>query len=353
MKFLRFRLFPFAVLFGIVVFLRNKFYDWHFISSSRFDIPIIVVGNISTGGTGKSPHIEYLIRLLRRDFKIATLSRGYGRQTDGFILSNVTTSAKDIGDEPKQFKNKFNEIAVAVDANRVNGIKQLLNQIVGLQVVLLDDAFQHRAVTAGLSILLTDYNKMYCDDYLLPVGNLREFSKGAKRADIIIVTKCPVRLSNEERNKLTGKINPNSFQTTYFSFIKYGELIRLYGNKDQEQTDYLSRQYDVLLLTGIANTKPLEEYLKDKVKSIANVKFSDHHQFTANDLFDVIKKFNTIASEKKIILTTEKDAMRLIDSYFKELLIDLPLFYLPIEIQFHNDDQTNFNKQIINYVRQN
>ena len=242
---------------------------------------------------------------------------------------------------------------MAVDAKRANGIKQLLNQVEGLQVILLDDAFQHRAVKSGLSILLTDYSKLYCDDYLLPVGNLREFSKGAKRADIIIVTKCPVQLSNEERNKLIGRINPNSFQTVYFSFIKYGELIRLNGNKEKEQTDYLSKQYDLLLLTGIANTKPLEEYLIDKVKLVANVKFSDHHQFSADDLLDVIKKFNTIASEKKIILTTEKDAMRLLDSDFKELLVDLPLFYLPIEIQFHNDDQTNFNKQIINYVRQN
>ena len=353
MKYLRILLFPFSILYGIIVFIRNKFYDWHLISSARFEIPTIVVGNISMGGTGKSPHIEYLIRLLKEEFKIATLSRGYGRQTNGFILSDKQSTAKDIGDEPKQFKSKFDEVAVAVDAKRVNGINQLVKKVAGLQVILLDDAFQHRAVSAGLSILLTDYNKMYCDDYILPMGNLRESRSSAKRADIIIVTKCPEHLSDEEINRLTEKLNTSSFQNVYFSYIKYGEVIKLFGNKEQEQINYLDGQCDVVLLTGIANTQPLEDYLNSKTKTLINIKFPDHHQFTSKDLHHVIEKFNTIASEKKIILTTEKDAMRLMDSEFKELLKDLHLFYLPIEIQFNKNDQTSFNQQIINYVRQN
>ena len=353
MKFFRFLLFPFSILYGIIVFIRNKFYDLHLISSAQFEIPIIVVGNISMGGTGKSPHIEYLIRLLKIDFKIATLSRGYGRRTNGFILSDKQSTAKDIGDEPKQFKNKYDDVAVAVDAKRVNGINKLIEQVAGLQVVLLDDAFQHRAVKAGLSILLTDYNKMFFDDYILPMGTLRESRSGAKRADIIIVTKCPAPLSDKERNRLTEKINASPFQKVYFSHIKYGEVTKLFGNKETEQINYLDGQYDVVLLTGIANTQPLEDYLQSKTKALINIKFPDHHQFTSKDLHHVIEKFNTIASTKKIILTTEKDAMRLIDSEFKELLKDLPLFYLPIEIQFNNNDQTAFNQQIINYVRQN
>ena len=278
MKFLRFLLFPFSILYGVIVFIRNKFYDWHLISSTHFEVPTIVVGNISMGGTGKSPHIEYLIRLLQKDFNVATLSRGYGRRTNGFILSDKQSTAKDIGDEPKQFKNKFDEAAVAVDAKRVNGINQLINKVDRLQVILLDDAFQHRAVSAGLSILLTDYNKMYCDDYILPMGNLRESRSVAKRADIIIVTKCPAHLSDEERNKLMEKINATSFQTVYFSYIKYGEVIKLFGNKESEQINYLDGQYDVVLLTGIANTQPLEDYLQSKTKSLINMKFPDHHQ---------------------------------------------------------------------------
>ncbi len=353
MKFFRFLLFPFSILYGIIVFIRNKFYDLHLISSARFELPTIVVGNISMGGTGKSPHIEYLIRLLKIDFKIATLSRGYGRRTNGFILSDKQSTAKDIGDEPKQFKNKYDDVAVAVDAKRVNGINKLIEQVAGLQVVLLDDAFQHRAVKAGLSILLTDYNKMFFDDYILPMGTLRESRSGAKRADIIIVTKCPAPLSDKERNRLTEKINASPFQKVYFSQIKYGEVTKLFGNKETEQINYLDGQYDVALLTGIANTQPLEDYLQSKTKALINIKFPDHHQFTSKDLHHVIEKFNTIASAKKIILTTEKDAMRLIDSEFKELLKDLPVFYLPIEIQFNNYDQTAYNQQIINYVRQN
>lgn len=353
MKFLRFLLFPFAVLYGIAVFLRNKFYDWHFIPSSRFNLPTIVVGNISMGGTGKSPHIEYLIRLLKNDFKVATLSRGYGRQTNGFILADKNSSAKEIGDEPKQFKNKFDEIAVSVDADRVNGINTLMKLQTDLQVILLDDAFQHRAVTAGLTILLTDYSKMYCDDYILPIGNLREMRSGAKRADIIIVTKCPEYFSQKERIKLTQKLHAEKFQMVYFTYIKYGEITKLFSDKEKSKSNYFDKEFDVVLLTGIANTKPMEDYLKGNTKSIVFAKYADHHPFTENDLNDVIKKFNTIASDKKIILTTEKDAMRLMTSEFEVLLKNLPIFYLPIEIKFHDNDQTLFNQQIINYVRQN
>ncbi len=351
MKFLRFLLFPFAIIYGTLVFLRNKFYDWHLFPSSRFEIPIILVGNISTGGTGKSPHIEYLIRLLKPNFKVATLSRGYGRKTKGYILAKQDSSSEEIGDEPKQFKNKFEDILVAVDSDRANGIKQLLSHQPDLGVVLLDDAFQHRALTASLSIVLTDYNKLFSTDLILPVGNLREFRSGVSRAAIIIVTKCPENLSQIKRNELQKTLIRNQTQKVLFSYIQYGSLVNLFDSVNGNNNPVLDSTCDVLLLTGIATTQPLEDYVKGKSKSVLHLKYSDHHSFSKNDLNDVIKKFNTIASANKIILTTEKDAMRLMSREFKQILMPLPVCYLPIEVNFYEKDKITFNQEILNHVR--
>ncbi len=357
MKFLKILLFPFAILYGCLTWVRNRLYDAHLLSSTSFDIPLIVVGNLSMGGTGKSPHIEYLIRLLKNEFKITTLSLGYGRNSEGFILAQDTSTANEIGDEPLQFKTKFPEIKVAVDAKRVNGINKLLQYPPAPNVILLDDAFQHRAVKAGFYVLLTDYQKLYVNDFMFPTGTLREFRSGAKRADIIIVTKCPVNLSEEKKKDIINRLHPSPNQKIYFSFIKYGELVQVKPSTNNNnlinQINILNKDISILLLTGIANPKPIESHLEGKVKSIVPATFSDHHQFSEKDMMAILNLFNTIASENKILVTTEKDWMRLKSSVHLNLLSNLPLFYLPIEIDFNNNDKQQFNNQILKYVRGN
>ena len=357
MKFLRILAFPLSLLYGIILSVRNKMYDLGIFSSKEFAIPVISVGNLCVGGTGKTPHIEYLIRLLKTEFYIATLSRGYGRKTKGFILADTQSTAAEIGDEPMQFKRKYNNVRVAVDAKRVQGISQMLVAYPSLQTVLLDDAFQHRAVKPGVNILLSDYSKLYPHDFVLPTGTLREFRSGAIRADIIIVTKCPNILLPIERKRLISEIKPMPHQRVYFSYIRYGDIIPLHAAGDQKnpfpKEFYFERNYSMLLVTGIANTAPLEYYLKDKVKNLERAKFPDHHVFSDADMESIKKIFNNIAAANKIILTTEKDAMRLKSPEYAEALKDLPVFYMPIEIDFHDKDKEEFNEQIIHYVRAN
>jgi tetraacyldisaccharide 4'-kinase len=354
-KFLRIILFPLSLLYGCIVFLRNKLYDWGIFPSTEFDIPTISVGNLCVGGTGKTPHIEYLIRLLKSEFYIATLSRGYGRKTKGFILSDTQSTAKDIGDEPLQFKKKFSGLRIAVDGKRVRGIKKLLLEFPSLQTILLDDAFQHRAVKPGISIVLTDFSKLYLNDHVIPTGSLREFRSGIQRADIIIITKCPEILLPIERKRLIKETNALPHQHVYFSYIKYGDFIPVNGEaiNPLSKEYYFERNFSVVLLTGIANTKALEYYLKGKVKNIVPAKFPDHHHFTKNDLENVQKTFNDISSSNKIILTTEKDAMRLKSPEFTDILKNTPIFYIPIEVDFHDKDKGEFNEQVLHYVRAN
>ncbi len=362
MKLLRIIAYPFSILYGLLLFVRNKFYDWGIFRSTGFKIPVISVGNLSVGGTGKTPHIEYLLQLLNADYQTATLSRGYGRKTKGFLLSDTSSTASEIGDEPLQFKNKYPHIPVAVDEKRVRGVKHLLQLFPSLQAVLLDDAFQHRAIKPGLSIVLTDFSKPYFDDHVLPSGTLREFRSGIKRADIIIVTKCPEILLPIERARLEKSIKPKTHQQLYFSYIQYGEFLPFHKTTITpfSKAYYFERHYSIVLLTGIANTQPLEYYLKDKAKAVVSVKFPDHHSFTVEDIENVRKIFDNIASANKILLTTEKDAMRLKTPELSEALNHMPLFYMPIEIKFHEKDARSkdsggedFNKQILDYVRTN
>jgi len=343
-----------SLYYGLIVLLLDKLYDWKLLPSLEFKTPTISVGNLSVGGTGKTPHIEYLIRLLKSEYYLATLSRGYGRKTKGFVLSDTQSDSSDIGDEPLQFKKKFNSVRVAVDENRGRGIKKLKEHFPSLQTILLDDAFQHRAVKPGLSIVLSDYSRLYLNDYMIPTGGLREFRSGIKRADIIIVSKCPEILLPIERKRLTSEINPLPHQQLYFSFLKYGNFIPLYAESNPFTKEYyFEHHYSAILLTGIANTKALEYYLKGKIKNIIPVKFPDHHPFTKNDLKKMKDQFVKISSANKIILTTEKDAMRLQKPEFKAILEDLPIFYIPIEIDFHDTDKKDFNERILEYVRTN
>lgn len=335
-------------MYGMITWIRNKLFDWNVLISKSFQIPVISVGNLSAGGTGKTPHVEYLINLLSEDNKLATLSRGYKRKTRGFVLANDSTTVDAIGDEPFQFKTKFPNVSVAVDEERVRGINQLLSQKKKTEIILLDDAFQHRYVKPGLSILLTDFYKLYSSDYVLPTGSLREFRLGAKRADIIIVTKSPKMLSPITRKRVQKSLKLTSNQSLYFSFVKHGKLKQI--PQMEFIPDQQSQYSSILMVTGIANPYPLEQKLQAKCTHLEKEVFTDHHQFTEYDVNKIIEKFNGIFTKNKIIVTTEKDMGRLTQPGLIEKLKSLPICYMPIEVKIHKDDKLNFDNQIIEYV---
>lgn len=329
-------LFPFAILYGLITAIRNWFYDKGILKSHSFPIPIIAVGNLSVGGTGKTPQIEYLIRLLSPNYKIAVLSRGYKRKSSGFVLAEYSSTAESLGDEPFQLHQKFPLIQVAVDANRKNGIEQLLALANKPDVILLDDAFQHRKVKAGYYILLTAYNDLFSNDYILPTGNLRESRSGAKRANVIVITKCPPNLSTEEQNKLRQKVKATDSQQVYFSAIQYDT--KMYSETDSR---IVSTAIDThkLLVAGIAKPQPFFDHLQDG--NDEELTFPDHHNFTENDIQTIQTK-----AKNRPIITTEKDFVRL-----KGKINPAQLFYLPIQSVFLSNGE-NFNKQITNYVEQ-
>ena len=340
MKVLRFLLFPIAIFYDLVTRVRNFLFDIGLFTSTSFKIPVIAVGNLSVGGTGKTPQIEYLIRLLKDKYKVAVLSRGYKRKTNGFVLLNTTHSADETGDEPLQYFKKFNTISVAVDANRVNGIQQLLEKK-SPEIVLLDDAFQHRKVKADYYILLTKYNELFTDDFLLPTGNLRESSKGAKRATLILVTKCPKNLSEKEQQKIVLKIKPNKNQKVFFTTISYADKLK---GTYQVSIDEL-KNYNVVLVTGIANPSPLLKFLTKKNIDFKHLNFPDHHSFSKADINEINDEFNHVKSEKKIILTTEKDYVRLSEKIKN-------VSYLEIETQFLENQKEKFDTEILQFLKQ-
>ncbi|MEI6122228.1 MAG: tetraacyldisaccharide 4'-kinase [Bacteroidota bacterium] len=347
---LKILIYPFSILFGFFTLFRNKIYDWKIFKSSTFDIPIICVGNISMGGTGKSPLIEYLLRLLlKNEIKVATLSRGYGRRTKGFLIATNKSTSRIIGDEPKQFFNKFQNICVAVCENRRLGIQNLLGSCTNVEVILLDDAFQHRRVIAGISILLSEYENLYTDDCMLPSGRLREFRNGATRAEIIIITKSPYNITESDKQSITKKLKPKPNQTVFFSHLKYNNPIS-FSNKND--FDFIN-PVDILLFTGIANPKPLESFLAKEYKIHTIIHFRDHHNYSTSDILQITEKFNNIVSENKIILTTEKDFVRLVDIEKFKKLNSLPIFYIPIEMDFGIEDKKIFDQIILNYARKN
>ncbi|MBP2282943.1 tetraacyldisaccharide 4'-kinase [Flavobacterium sp. CG_23.5] len=338
MNLLRKILFPFAILYGVITSIRNFLFDKGVLKTYAFDLPIIAVGNLSVGGTGKTPQIEYLIRLFSDKYKVATLSRGYKRQSKGFILADETINARVLGDEPFQFFEKFPTIQVAVDADRKNGIEQLLSQKIKPEIILLDDAFQHRKVKAGFYILLTSYGDLYSDDFILPTGNLRESKTGAKRANVIIVTKCPFNLSPEKQNEIRNKLKLSVNQELYFTFIAYDNFI--YGKNRKINVNEI-QSASKLLVAGIAKPEPFFAYLQDA--NDVCLSFPDHHNFTDKDILEIKN-----LAQNNIIITTEKDYVRLKGSLPSE-----QLFYLPIQSSFLSGAEIsgeNFDKTITNYV---
>ncbi|HEX8332627.1 MAG TPA: tetraacyldisaccharide 4'-kinase, partial [Segetibacter sp.] len=328
LKSFRILLFPFSLLYGLVVIIRNLLFDKKIIRSVNFNLPIICVGNLSVGGTGKSPMVEYLIRSLNHYYRVATLSRGYKRKTKGYALAGVNTTALEIGDEPMQFHSKFPGVAVAVGEERIVAIPQLLHDRPDTQVIILDDAFQHRAIHAGFNILLTECNDLFTRDFFLPTGDLRDQRSSYKRAHIIIVTKCPSNLTVVDKEKIIIEIKPLPHQKVFFTCIQYETPYHIITKEERK----LSVSEEVLLVCGIANPVPLKSYISDNAKAYYQMLFTDHHIFTIDDLKKITDQYREIEEKKKIILTTEKDAVRL--EKFQQELEHTPLYVLPISINF-------------------
>ena len=339
---MRILLLPFAWIYGALILIRNFFYDKGWLRSFEFDYPVILVGNLSTGGTGKTPHVEYLLRLLMPDYKIATLSRGYKRKMKGYGLATELSLVEDIGDEPKLYKQKYPDAEVAVSEKRVIGIYYLLNDEPDVKVVILDDGMQHRRLKAGLQILLTQYNKLFTDDHMLPAGNLREPASGKKRAHIIIVTKCPESLTASEKNKIKEKIDPKENQKVFFTTQQHGNLYPLF---EDQKIKTVGDAAGAVMVTGIAGNKEMRNYLNTKFNTLKNISFGDHHYYTDDNI-----KFIQLRSEGKIIITTEKDAMRLMEKKETIMKHDLSIFVLPIEIKFL-DEKELFSNLLNQYIK--
>lgn len=332
MTLLRKLLFPIAVLYGFITSIRNYLYDKGILKSYAFDVPVIAVGNLSVGGTGKTPQIEYLVRLLSPKYKVATLSRGYKRKSKGFVLATASANADLLGDEPYQYFKKFPQIQVAVDANRRNGIKQLLALQEKPEVILLDDAYQHRKVKAGFYILLTTYHDLFCDDWLLPTGNLRESRSGAKRADMIIVTKCPKDITEIAQEKIKQHIGVD--KPIYFSYVDYDSMV--YNETDSLEVSEIKKQSKVLL-AGIAKPKPFVDFLKADNDVV--ITYPDHHHFSNAEIVALKSQ-----AGEKIIVTTEKDFVRL-----EAEILRKQLYYLPIKSRLISN-ATAFDQIILDYV---
>ena len=349
-------LIPLSLIYGLVVSVRNLLFDLRILRSTRFKLPVIAVGNITVGGTGKTPHVEYLIQLLKNDYELAVLSRGYKRKTKDFILASTKSGVADIGDEPLQIKLKFPDINVAVERNRVKGVRTLIESIHKLDVVILDDAYQHRYIRPGLSILLVDYYRPVFNDMLLPAGNLREPWQNTKRADIIIVTKCPDHLSPNERSGFISNLHPGPKQAIYFTKYAYGSPVPVFPDKRGRQ-DTISHKHlhksgtGVLLVTGIANPEPLRQFLKKNLQVKDELTYPDHHNYDRQDLQLIKSTYKTIEAKEKYIVVTEKDAVRIRESAIADKSFRKVFYYLPVEVKFLAKGEKPFIKRVYKFIR--
>lgn len=344
LKPIRILLFPLSLIYGFIVFLRNRLYDQNVFSSTSFNLPLICIGNLSVGGTGKSPMVEYIAENLKNKYRIAVLSRGYKRKTKGYALANERSTALEIGDEPMQFHVKFPGVAIAVGEERLVAIPQLLHDRPDTQAILLDDAFQHRAVRAGLNILLTEYNNLYTRDWFLPTGDLRDERGSARRATIIVITKCPPEIDEAEKQSIIRELDLQTGQHAFFATLQYGQPYHI----TQKNKSSISVEDEVLLVTGIANPRSLKQYLHEYSKTYYEMTYGDHHIFTIDDLREIKKRFTQVPAEKKIIITTEKDAVRLVK--FEQELKDLPIYVLPIGHRFLFGEAQSFIDIIGNFI---
>jgi tetraacyldisaccharide 4'-kinase len=339
---------PFSLLYGSGAWLRNYLYNKHFLRSIHFDVPVINVGNLSTGGTGKTPQVDYLINLLKAQYPVGMLSRGYRRSSSGYQDVNIDSTALEVGDEPLLIKWKHPEIAVAVSEDRATGIPSLVSEKPLGFTVILDDAFQHRTIRSGLNILLTPYNNLYTDDWILPMGNLREFRNGADRADIIIVSHAPTTLSKKEREQVVAKLAPKAYQHIFFSHIQYQRPYQVF--QERLLPAAFNEKQQVVLLTGIANSDKMRSYLETQCQEVFERRFADHHSFTQQDIESVINTYNNIEGQEKIIVTTEKDLTRLMPFAASFNKAGVKLLCLPIKVNFVPEEKRRFDRAIHFFV---
>jgi tetraacyldisaccharide 4'-kinase len=333
-------LFPFAVLYDVVTSIRNTLYERGYKPSAEFDVPVISVGNLAVGGTGKTPMVEYLIRLLGDSYKIVTLSRGYGRSTKGIIIADQDANAKTIGDEPYQVFRKFEgKVRVAVGEERALAIAHILQEVPETEVLLLDDAFQHRKVRPSFQIVLTDYNNLFYDDLLLPAGRLRESARGAARANAIIVTKCPPTIKDEQMMMIEKAVREYSDAPVFFSIIRYGYPLPL--------NDANQMPSQIVLVSGVANHRPFEEHVSRQFSIVKHFKFRDHHSYTNSDLETI---YRAAKNAKAAVVTTEKDAVKFDSSTISRIFTDVPVFYLPIQTEFLKNGK-DFDEMLLNVVK--
>jgi tetraacyldisaccharide 4'-kinase len=338
---IRILLLPFAALYNFITGLRNRLFDLGMKPSIEFDLPVIGVGNLTAGGTGKSPMIEHLVRILHSNYHVATLSRGYGRKTKGMRVANSLDTATTLGDEPFQFYKKFKEqIVVVVGEDRAYAIPNIIHQFPETQIILLDDAYQHRSVRPSFNILLTDYNRLFYNDYLLPAGRLRESRSGASRADAVVVTKCPEEITDDRMMKIEKSIRGYADCPVFFAKIRYG-FPMAFGNREQLGDK-------VILVTGIAQARPLKEHIQTNFKLIKHIAYADHHAYVLRDIHElekIIKEHPEVS-----ILTTEKDMVKIASKEFEPVIAQLPLFYLPIEIEFIKSGK-DFDEMVLTKVQ--
>lgn len=339
---------PLTLIYGLGVSLRNFFYSKNLLKGVEFDLPVISVGNLSIGGAGKTPHVEYLIRLLKDYINVCTLSRGYKRKTKGYRMATALDTVETIGDEPLQFLRKFPEISVAVGESRMFAIPAMMTEKPDIQTILLDDAFQHRSVKPGLNILLTQYRLPFTRDWLLPSGRLREWRSAYHRADMIIVSKCPDKLSQEEKEDLIREINPLPHQKMFFSKYEYETPYRIFSGEPIAFT----LDQNVIVMCALANADYLADYLESQVERVRRLEFADHHFYTNYDISRLLQIYTKWDVGNKIIITTEKDATRL--ERHKEYILkhDIPIYVLPAKVSFLADDGPQFDKEIKQFLLQ-
>jgi tetraacyldisaccharide 4'-kinase len=346
----RWLLLPFSILYRIIIFIRNTLFDLNIIKSTAFNIPVITVGNITVGGTGKTPHIEYLVSHLKDKYNLAVLSRGYLRKTKGFVEATRESDAFTIGDEPLQIKQKFPSVIVAVDEDRVHGIEKMLEWDNKPRLVLLDDAYQHRKVKAGLNIVLADFNRPIDKDWMLPMGRLREPMRNINRADIVIVTKCPDVYKPAFEANFRQRLKLQNHQSLFFTALAYGSLIPVFKVNEQKTNDHFLSGKHVLVVSGIAQPERLYGYLKSVGAILYKAEFPDHHSFTNNDIELIMNAFDKIEASDKLIVCTEKDSVRLKSIGVNDSFKQLPLFYIPVSIKFIDEKEQDFLKQINNFI---
>ncbi|MCC8145339.1 MAG: tetraacyldisaccharide 4'-kinase [Bacteroidales bacterium] len=350
-------LLPLSWLYGMGINIRNKLFDWGIFRSEEFSVPVISIGNLSVGGTGKTPHTEFVIRTLEKKYRIAVLSRGYKRKSNGFVMADAETSSQKLGDEPYQMYRKFPEIIVAVDSNRRRGIKNLLQlpDAEKPEVILLDDAYQHRYVKPSLSILLSDFNRPFYKDSLLPSGRLREPWKNNDRANIIVCTKCPEDMRPMDYRLISNHMELYPYQDLFFSSFRYKSLLPVFPENNPVKKESLERlkkeSYSFLLVAGLANPDSLIEYLQQYTSDLHSLVYPDHHSFTAKNIYSIVDTFNAINNNKKIIISSEKDAVRLLDNANIPDDIKSSFFYLPIEVFFLLDQESLFKQKIESHVK--